>query len=286
MKKMLAVLYFVIVFSYGFAGAEEIVLPESVDAKATVVRAEKDGFWEKTLVVKFPAKRRLLSTNTGFLDALAAANHSAHPALWEKVAVTMKTVEGDGGKAYEVHVEKRLAQRLGLNEGDMAMMSTAADMDNLAVVTRSREPFTVVALVTAGARTNALRTGFDEGLSVEPDLPSQKRSKGSDTMPHGTVNIMVLTNGRLTDGAMARAIITATEAKTAAFEDLHIPSSYNKSVRATGTGTDSMIIVSGTSGPKVTYTGGHSKIGELIGKAVYGAVLAALEKQNGFRKMP
>ena len=76
---------------------------------------------------------------------------------------------------------------------------------------------------------------------------------------------MLLTNAVLTDGAMARAIITMTEAKTAALEDLKVPSSYTKSVQATGTGTDSVIIVSGVTGPAATYTGGHSKIGEMIG---------------------
>ena len=95
---------------------------------------------------------------------------------------------------------------------------------------------------------------------------------------------MILTNARLTDGAMARAIVTVTEAKTAAFEDLKIPSTYTKTVQATGTGTDSVIVVSGINGPKVTYTGGHSRIGELIGKAVYEAVVEALGKQNGFKK--
>ncbi|NTW77385.1 MAG: DUF4019 domain-containing protein, partial [Syntrophaceae bacterium] len=33
---------------------------------------------------------------------------------------------------------------------------------------------------------------------------------------------------------------------------------------------------------KATYTGGHSKIGELIGKATYEAVVEALGKQNGY----
>ena len=83
---------------------------------------------------------------------------------------------------------------------------------------------------------------------------------------------------------MARAVITATEAKTAAFEDLKVPSSYTKGVQATGTGTDSMIVVSGTAGPMVTYPGGHSRIGELMGKAVHEAVMEALEKQNGFER--
>ena len=86
------------------------------------------------------------------------------------------------------------------------------------------------------------------------------------------------------DGGMARAIITATEAKTAALEDLHVPSTYTKNGQATGTGTDSIIVVSGTSGPRVTYPGGHSRIGELMGKAVYEAVVEALGKQNGFKR--
>ena len=55
-----------------------------------------------------------------------------------------------------------------------------------------------------------------------------------------------------------------------------------KNTQATGTGTDNIIVVTGTNGPRVSYTGGHSKIGELIGKAVYEAVVEALKKQNGF----
>ena len=45
-----------------------------------------------------------------------------------------------------------------------------------------------------------------------------------------------------------------------------------------------MIVVSGTTGPAVTYPGGHSRIGELMGKAVHEAVMEALEKQNGFKR--
>jgi adenosylcobinamide hydrolase len=168
----------------------------------------------------------------------------------------------------------------------MAMMSTAADMDNLAVATKSYPPFVVVALVTAGARTNALRAGVDEGAYIEGVPSPEKGLKAGDPVPHGTVNIMILTNARLTDGAMARAIIMATEAKTAAFEDLRVPSSYHPNVQATGTGTDSMMVISGDTRPNVTYTGGHGKMGELIGKAVYEAVVTALEKQNGFKKAP
>ncbi|MEF3167883.1 MAG: adenosylcobinamide amidohydrolase [Deltaproteobacteria bacterium] len=255
------------------AGAsEEIRLPAELDAKASVKVSERDGFWEKTLVVTFPQDRRMLSTNDGFILGRIAVNHSAHPGLFKKVCEEMKTKDEVGGKVYMRKIKKKIAMESGVPEEKIAQLGTAADMKNLAIVTKTYPPFVVTSLVTAGARTNALRTGVDEGKHIE----------GKE--PHGTVNVILLTNAELTDGAMARAIITLTEAKTAAFEDLDVPSSYTKSVQATGTGTDSAIVVSGVNGPKVTYTGGHSKIGELIGKAVYEGVMEALQKQNGFTR--
>ena len=251
---------------------ESIPLPQDLSAKASVIKSERDGLWEKSLIVQFPERRRVISTNDGFIDAMAVVNHSAHPELWKRVCQEMKTGHEVGGKVYSRKIKESIAQNLGIRSEDVAQMATAADMDNLAVVTKTFKPFVVTALVTAGAKTNALRTGVDEGTHVEGEAPK------------GTVNILIITNARLSDGAMARAIVTATEAKTAAFEDLKVPSSYTKTVQATGTGTDSVIVLSGTTGPRVTYTGGHSRIGELIGKAVYEAVVDALGKQNGFKK--
>ena len=270
MRRFLLVLIFLLIPSFVMAG--EIPLPQDINAKAFVVRSETEGLWEKSLIVQFPEKRRVISTNDGYVDAMTVVNHSAHPELWKKVCQEMKTKDELGGKVYSRKIKERIAERLGIRSEDIAQMATAADMDNLAVITKTYKPFTVTALVTAGAKTNAIKTGIDEGTHVEGEVPK------------GTVNILVLTNARLTDGALARAIVTATEAKTAAFEDLRVPSSYTKNVQATGTGTDSVIAVSGTTGPRVTYTGGHSRIGELIGKAVYEAVVEALGKQNGFKK--
>ena len=271
MKKLIvSVLIFLLIPA--MARAADIPLPLSLNATASVIKTERDGLWEKTLIVRFTERRRTLSTTDGFVDAMTAMNHAAHPLLWEKLSKECTTTDSCSGKDYVMKVQEKIAKDLGLKSTDLAQMATAADMDNLAVVTKEYKPFVVTALVTAGAKTNAIRTGVDEGKNIE----------GAE--PHGTVNIMILTNARLTDGAMTRAIVTVTEAKTAAFEDLKVPSTYTKTVQATGTGTDSVIVVSGTSGPKVTYTGGHSRIGELIGKAVYEAVVEALGKQNGFKK--
>lgn len=279
MKRTMSVFFTLILLlvTLSAGASEEIRLPAELDAKAFIKVAERDGFWEKTLVVTFPEDRRMLSTNDGLIQGRIAVNHSAHPGLFKKVCEEMKTRDEVGGKVYMRMIKKRIAMESGVPEEKIAQLGTAADMKNLAVVTKRYPPFVVTSLVTAGARTNALRTGVDEGKHIE--------GKTGGKEPHGTVNVILLTNAELTDGAMARALITLTEAKTAAFEDLRVPSSYTKSVQATGTGTDSAIVVSGVNGPKVTYTGGHSKIGELIGKAVHEGVMEALQKQNGFKQI-
>ncbi len=250
-----------------------IPLEKELDAVVLVDRAAQNTLWEKTMVLRFSGHHRVLSTHNGFLRARAVMNHAAHHGLWHKAEEAVKEGCVCGGKRYLEAIREKAAGRLGISVAELAHMGTAADLDNGVIVTWKWLPFTVAALVTAGAETNALRIGRDEGSAMEPD-----------NGPAGTVNIIVLTDARLSDGAMAQAIITVTEAKTAAFEDLMIPSSYTKGIQATGTGTDSVIIVSGNSGPKVTYTGGHSRIGCLIGRAVHQAVIEALERQNGFKR--
>jgi len=259
--------------SFFSALAKDILLPKELECKAFIKSSTKDGLWEKTLILVFNEERRVFSTNEGFLNAKAVINHSAHPDIWKKVCEELKTKDEVGGMVYIRQIKKQIAQELNIDVDKLVQVATAADMDNHALITKEYPPYVVTAIVTAGAKTNSLRTGIDEGPYIESALEKQ-----------GTVNVIILTNAVLTDGAMARAVITATEAKTAAFQDLNVPSSYTKNAQATGTGTDSVVIVSGPKGPKVKYTGGHSKMGELIGKAVYEAVALGLERQNGFRR--
>lgn len=247
------------------AAEQVLTMPAEVVADARILRGEHDRLWEKTLLVTFPEPRRTLSTFDGLAVVRAAINHSAHPLLWQKL--------GSHEQTYVEQIRTRVAERLGLDRGSVVQMATAADLDNYAAVTKAYGPLTVTVLATAGARSNALRMGVDMGTYIEGE-------GGDDT--HGTINIMVLTNAQMTDGAMARAIVTVTEAKTAALQDLRVPSTYTPAVQATGTGTDSVTVVSGTNGPRATSAGGHSRLGGLIGVATHEAVVEALGKQNGF----
>ena len=145
-----------------------------------------------------------------------------------------------------------------------SFLITGADMGNLSVQTVSYKDIKVTALVTAGVMSNALRMSQDEGFFYEP----------------GTINIIIMTNMALSDRAMTRAILTATEGKTAALEDLDIRSAATPLIHgATGTGTDNVLVVKGEGVP-IDNAGGHTRMGELISKAVYAGVNQAILKQN------
>jgi len=97
----------------------------------------------------------------------------------------------------------------------------------------------------------------------------------------GTINVMLLVSVPLTAGALARAVVTMTEGKSAALQRLAIPSRQSADL-ATGTGTDQYCVAAPlrTTGIR-TSTSPHMKLGELIGRTTRSATLDALRWQNG-----
>jgi adenosylcobinamide amidohydrolase len=114
-----------------------------------------------------------------------------------------------------------------------------------------------------------MRIGVDPAGSFE---------KNDEYYPAGTINIIVATNAKLNLATMASSFISITEAKTIALVELDIRSSFNPHFTATGTGTDQIIIASGLDF-RCIYTGGHTKLGELMAKSVTTACKEALKKQ-------
>jgi adenosylcobinamide amidohydrolase len=215
------------------------------NVKAEVLYHQFRNVDVNTLLVSFNKKRRLISTLDGYREVSFVAN-SYQPI--QLSAVIMKNYAA---------FEEEFPKTLGIPRNDLSFLSTGANMNNLAVCEKSYQDRVVCCLATGGVG-NALRSGVDAANWIEQN--------GAYAKALGTINIILLTNVTLTDGGLARTIITATEAKTAALQDMDARSSVSPENLATGTGTDNMIVVSGIDPAlKVRATGGHTKLGELIG---------------------
>lgn len=186
-----------------------------------------------------------------------------------------KTAMKDPG-AYMISICKAL----GINHHKCAMMSTAANMMNAAFVKEDFHGLEVAAVVTAGVETNAGRAGDPASVvETEQGFKSLKGTEGCSP-DEGTINIMLFVGHALKTAALVRSVITATEAKSAALQELSVNSRYSAGI-ATGTGTDQIIIAASRRGKfKLSWAGKHSKLGELIGTTVKLAVKEALKKQN------
>jgi adenosylcobinamide hydrolase len=232
---------------------------DGVDAR--VVWHKYDGVLLNTTLVSFGEKRRVLSTINGFKRVSYIANVYVPKELTD----THMTLES------YAKFQRGLPNTLGIRRSDITFVSTGVNMEKVAVCEKSFGAFKICCIATGGAKNNALRMGVDMGDWVETKTGFQHAS--------GTINILLLTNVSLTVGAMARAIMTATEAKTAALEELHYMSTPSPKLKATGTGTDSMIVVSANNPDIVIqHTGGHTKMGELIGFCAKNAVSTALKR--------
>ena len=151
-------------------------------------------------------------------------------------------------------------------------MSTGADVENVSVKTQSFRDTSVTAVVTGGIDKNAGRAG---------DAALWHETEDGFTYVAGTINILLFINAALTEGALVRSLVTCTEAKTAAIQELILPSCYSSGL-ATGSGTDGVIIVTNPeSRVRLSDAGKHFKLGELIARAVSPAVKEALYLQTG-----
>lgn len=140
-------------------------------------------------------------------------------------------------------------------------------MQNVCIETGSFRDITVTAIVTASPEVDGGRPGGPAEYYEE-----------ADPQKAGTINIMLHVNAGMSPGCMTRAVVTLTEAKTAAMQELMAGSLYFGGLAA-GSGSDSVIVVSdGESPHHLTYAGGHSKLGELIGLTVKAAVTKGLEQ--------
>lgn len=161
------------------------------------------------------------------------------------------------------------ARSLGANPKESAVLLTAATVSLYSRKTIEAGPVLVEAITTGGVEKTACRASS----------PALYREEAGSFAPLGTINIMVLLKGSLPDGIMARALITLTEGKTAALQDLGI-ADVNNGLPATGTGTDGITFITDPEGPYFTDAGPFSELGAALAKAAYESVTECLVKYD------
>jgi len=155
-------------------------------------------------------------------------------------------------------------EHLGLPERTLGLVTTV-DVNNVSVVSKKHKKLIVCAVVTAGVLN-----------------PASAGDKAPEEMLSNTINIILLIDGNLTQHCMVNAVMTATEAKSAALRDLDIRSRLSTEL-ATGTTSDMIAVACTGRGRPIMFAGTATKLGELIGKTVKEAVKTAIQKQHGIK---
>ena len=149
--------------------------------------------------------------------------------------------------------------------GTAVGMMTAASMESFRMQKRSEQGIEIAVAATSGL-SNPRRAG---------DY-AEHRQMAFHCGQVGTINIIVITSASLTGSALVEALLITTEAKSAALLEAGVMSPVSNKP-ATGTGTDSVAVVSGPGPGDVKYCGKHVLFGELLGRSVIDTVASSIQ---------
>lgn len=223
---------------------------------------------EGTLIVDLGGRRRVLSSapqGGGFRHASHILNHQVDTNPGTRASPSRRFPD-------PARYLRNLASRLGIAHGTVGLM-TAVPMTQLVTARASSGELWVECFATVGV-TNAVRAG---------EWP-HRRAPVKAAMTPGTINLILVTNGSLSNAAMVGAVQVVTEAKTGVLRDHPVPSCHDGSP-ATGTGTDAVVIACQFHGrgPAHAYSGTHTVLGALIGRVVADCVSNGLERAKQWR---
>lgn len=160
----------------------------------------------------------------------------------------------------------RMLEQWDLSASATVGLLTAAKLTHASITESEGDCFNVFCMATSGTG-NAARSGMSRDV-----FPAYSP---------GTINIILFIDGGMTPSAMVNAVITATEAKTAALLDIGIKDHANGRC-ATGTTTDAIVIGVSQSeryGALHEYAGAATTIGNMIGRVVYETVYESTSTQ-------
>ena len=154
------------------------------------------------------------------------------------------------------HILERAIIKLSIDLDTIVGMMTHADVRNVDVSHQKYQDITLTAFVTAGVEIAA--------TAGEPTISNHNSHKID---PVGTINIVLLIDGNLTESCMVDTMKTVIEAKTVALRELDIRSFFSGDL-ASGTVTDSVVIACTKRGTPIKYAGTGTILGELLGNSV------------------
>ncbi|MBK9306509.1 MAG: adenosylcobinamide amidohydrolase [Nitrospira sp.] len=219
----------------------------------------------RTLVIRLGGRKRVLSS----------ASHGGGLRFASQILNHQVEANGELIKRYPTPSRylQDLASRLGIS-GETIGLMTAVPMTQLVTAQTTAQGLWVECFATVGV-TNAVNAG-------EAPVSCARSKRGSRP---GTINLVVITNGSLSSAAMVGAVQVVTEAKTGVLRDHAVRSGRTQSL-ATGTGTDVVVIACASrgEGPHQQYSGTHTVIGSLIGRAVAKCVSQGLAKAEQWQR--
>ena len=152
----------------------------------------------------------------------------------------------------------------GFEPSETVGMMTAVILEDVVHKRYTGTGFSIFVVVTAGVG-NAIDASKSELHSFE--------------MIPGTINTWIYVEGELTEEAFIQSIMTATEAKVKALNDLMVMDEVTGTF-ATGTSTDSILIAATQTGSVLEFAGTITPLGKLISKAVYQCTTEAIQKSS------
>lgn len=182
--------------------------------------------------------------NGGLIDPVAVINYS----LYGKKDCENKPVE----------YLSRILEGIGRDQGRTIGLLTAVRPDRFGYA-RGRYSHCFISL------------GLDNAASPLDGLSY------SGTGINGTINIVILTDLRLTDAALVDAFKTSVEAKSYSLMEKEVRSKFSDRL-ATGTITDVTAIVSSLGGLEYKYAGTGTDIGSDLSRLVHESIVDIIEK--------
>ena len=169
---------------------------------------------------------------------------------------------------------KKVRDILKLPDHTVGLMTAAEVKDVVSFSETLYKDVRTFSVATAGL-TNIVTAG-DVIEDMEERMEKSMKNRKARYRP-GTINIIGISTIPLTDAAKANAIITMTEAKTAALNTFGYPE--------TGTTSDAIAIVSPISDTRQTYCGTGTELGISLARSVKGAVRSSVIKRSDLREM-